>query len=138
MAITFKPGRQEPVAATVGFALADLTSGTAVPAVKLPEKARVLRVTLRIDTAFNSGTSDAMAIQSSEGTPKVYVNIAAGSGAVAAGVYASGTDADVGFLNTVPVTIDVKWTGVGTAATTGAGTLIVEYVVDGKAEFTQG
>lgn len=144
MAITKRSARQSPISARVDFALADLTSGTAVPAVDLPANARILRTFLRITTAFNSGTTDAMVIQSSEGTPKAYITISAGSGALAASkvwstdpAIAGTASSNVGFINTAASTLDVKWTGAGTAATTGAGTLLVEYIVDNREAFSQ-
>lgn len=138
MAITKVSGRQEVVAAIVDYALADLTSGTAVAAVELPANARVVAVTNKIGTAFNSGTSDALVIQSNEDTPKAYITIGAGAGALSAGLTSVSATTNLGFKNTVKSTIDVKWTGVGTAATTGTGTLIVEYVVDKRQTFSQG
>jgi len=141
MAITKLVARQSPIVAIVSFALADLTSGTAVPSVDLPANARIIDMLLRITTAFNSGTTDALVVQSNETTPKAYITIAAALNAVAAGTYriASGAATNAGFVNpTVPSTVDVKWTGAGTAATTGAGTLIVEYVVDSREQFDQG
>ena len=138
MAIKLKPSRQDPIIATVPFVLADLTSGTAVPAVQLPANARIKSVILRIDTAVNSGTTDALVVQSNEGTPKSYVSISAAANAVTTGIYTAVSSANLAFLNLVQSTLDIKWTGTGTAATTGAGVLIVEYVVEGRAEFTQG
>lgn len=140
MAITLKPGRQMAEVALVDFKLADLTSGTAAHAVQLPPNARVVEAYLRIDTAFNSGTSDALVVQSDEGTPKAYISITAGSGAVAVGTYvnATGASANQLFKNPAQSYIDIKWTGVGTAATTGAGTLVIKYVVDGREQWTQG
>lgn len=138
MAITLNPGRQDRVTATVSFALADLTSGTAVPAVQLPANARVIGGLLKIGTAFNSGTSDGVVIQSNEGTPKAYATINAASGALSAGLSTAFAVTNLGFKNPVASTIDVKWTGAGTAATTGDAVLIVEYIVDNRTEFTQG
>jgi len=138
MAITKKPGRQEKIVATVDYSFADLTSGTAVAAVNLPANARILSVTNKIGTAFNSATSDALIIQSNESTPKAYITIGAASGALSAGLTSVAATTNLGFKNTVPSTLDVKWTGVGTAPTTGDGTLIVEYIVDGRAAFTHG
>lgn len=145
MAITKKSGRQGVIQAIANFVLADLTSGVAVPAIDLPANARILNVLLRFDVAFNSGTTDAIVIQSNEGTPKAYITIAAGAGALAANkvwssdpALAGTASSNVLFLNTVPSTIDVKWTGAGTAATTGTGILVVEYVVNNRSEFSQG
>lgn len=143
MAISFLSGRQEVISARASFALADLTSGTAVPAIKLPVNARLLSVVLRIETAFNSGTTDALVIQSSEGTPKAYITIAAALNSLPASkvwgtdyATAGTASSNVGFKFTAPVSLDVKWTGAGTAATTGAGVLIVTYVIDGREEFS--
>lgn len=138
MAITKNTGRQEAVVATVDYKLADLVNGTAVSAILLPANARITQVINRIGTAFNSGTTDALVIQSNEGTPKAYITIAAALNSLTAGLTSVAASTNLGFKNTVASTIDVKWTGAGTAATTGTGTLIVEYVVDGRAAFAQG
>lgn len=137
MAITKQAGRQEALTGMANFSYSDLVSGTPAAAVDLPANARVLSIDLRIDTAFNSGTSDALVIQNSEGTPKAFITIAAGSGAVAVGGYVAAAT-NLGYKNTVPSTINVKWTAVGTAATAGAGTVIVTYVIENKAEVSQG
>lgn len=136
MAITKKPGRQEKIVASVDYALADLVSGTAVPAIDLPANARVLSVTNKIGTAFNSGTTDALVIQSNESTPKAYVTVSAALNSLTAGLTSVAASTNLGFKNTSASTLDVKWTGAGTAATTGTGTLIVEYMVDGRAAFS--
>lgn len=138
MAITKKPGRQEKVVAIVPYVLANLTSGSAVAAVDLPANARVLEVINKIGTAFNSGTTDALVIQNNEATPKAFITVSAGLGALSAGLTSRAANTNLGYINPVASTIDVKWTGAGTAATTGDGTLIVEYVVDGRSAFSQG
>lgn len=147
MAITLNTGRQETVSARVSFSYTNLTSGVAVNAIQLPANARIIGAFIRIETAFNSGTSDALVIQSNEGTPKAYITIPAVLNTLSAGTVASADGilsnvvtvaSNIGFLNTQPSFIDVKWTGTGTAATTGAATLEVEYVVENRAAFTQG
>lgn len=137
MAITKKPGRQEKVVAIVDYALADLVNGTAVPAVNLPANARVLEVINKVNVAFNSGTTDALVIQNNEATPKAFITVAAALNSLTAGLTSRAANTNLGYKNAVVSTIDVKWTGAGTAATTGSGTLIVEYVVDGRAAFSQ-
>lgn len=137
MAITKKPGRQEKVVAIVDYALADLVSGTAVAAVNLPANARVLEVINKVGTAFNSGTTDALVIQNNEGTPKAFITVSAALNSLTAGLTSRAANTNLGYKNSVASTIDVKWTGAGTAATTGTGTLIVEYVVDGRTGFAQ-
>ena len=138
MPITKNSGRQEVIVGMATFKLADLTSGAAVAAVDLPAKARILDVYLKISTAFNSGTTDAMVIRSNEGTPKAYITIAAALNSLTAGLTSRAANTNLGFVNNAPSTIDVLWTGAGTAATTGEGTVIVEYVVDNRAAFSQG
>lgn len=138
MAITKNTARQELVVASVDYVLADLTSATAMPAINLPANARVLAVTNKIGTAFNSGTTDALVIQSSEGTPKAFITVSAALNSLTAGLTSVAASTNLGFKFTTPVTIDVKWTGAGTAATTGTGTLMVQYMVDGRAAFSQG
>ena len=138
MAITKLAGRQEVVCARAAYALADLTSGTAVAAIDLPANARILEVVNKIGTAFNSGTTDALVIQSNESTPKAYVTVNAGSGALSAGLSSQAAVTNLGFKNTVASTLDIKWTGAGTAATTGDGVVLCTYVVDGRAAFSEG
>ena len=146
MAITKLPARQEVVSAKAKFLFSDLTSGVAVPAIALPPNARVLDVILRIETAFNSGTTDALTVQNNEGTPKTFIvvpavlnTLAVSTVASASGVLSNVVTAasSLGYLNPVASTIDVKWTGAGTAATTGAGTVEVTYVVENRAAFSQ-
>jgi len=144
MAITKSSGRQELIEAKADFAFGDLTSGTAVAAIDLPRYARILKVYLRIETAFNSATTDALIVQSNESTPKAYITIGAAQNSLpiskvwSTDPTLSGTaSSNVGFVNPNPSTLDIKWTGVG-AITTGAATLLVEYVVANRAEFTQG
>lgn len=147
MAITLKPSRQEVISAKVSFVVGDLTNGTAVPAIQLPANARILNATLRIDTAFASVTTDAMTIQNNEGTPKTLIvipavinTLAINTVASAAGVLSNVVSAAsaVGYLNPVQSTVDVKWAATGTASTVGAGTLMVDYVVENRAAFSQG
>jgi hypothetical protein len=145
MAITKISARQEVISARAEFGYGDLTSGTAVAAIDLPPNARIERVLLRVTEAFNSGTSDALTVQSNEGTPKTYLVITAASASLplskvwsAAAAVAGTTSSNFGFVNPVASTVDILWASVGTACSTGKATLIVEYVVDGRAEFSQG
>lgn len=137
MSITKNSGRQEVIVGMASYSLADLTSGSAVAAVDLPANARILDVYNKIGTAFNSGTTDALVIQSNEGTPKAYITVSAALNSLTAGLTSRAANTNLGFVNPVASTIDVKWTGAGTAATTGTGTLIVQYVVDGRSAFSQ-
>jgi hypothetical protein len=145
MAITKISGRQEVISARADFGFADLVSGSAVAAINLPPSARIERVLLRVTEAFNSGTSDALTVQSNESTPKTYLVIAAASASLplskvwsAAAAVAGTTSSNFGFVNPVASTVDILWATVGTAPTTGKATLIVEYVADNRVEFSQG
>lgn len=140
MSIVNYAGFQKVYVEKVTFSYTDLTSATAVPLLNLPANAFVLDILLRIDTAWNSQTSDALIIQNNEGTPKEFINISAGSGALSAGLVskaATGASTNLGYVNTTSSTIDAKWTKVGNAPTTGAATLIVTYLVDDRDNFYQ-
>ena len=145
MAITKISGRQEVISARADFGFADLTTGVAVPAIDLPDGARIHRVLLKVTEAFNSVTSDALTVQSNESTPKTYIVITAASGSLAAGkawsadpVIAGTASSNILFTNPVASTIDIKWATVGGVPTTGKATLIVEYTRTGRADFSQG
>lgn len=123
-------GRQYPLVAYQEFTLAELASGTAIPLVKLPAGSIVLGGMLVFTTAFNAGTSDAATVGDG-GSAARYATIAAGSGALSANLYKAITP--TGYQYTVADTIDLVWTAVGTAATTGAGFLLIQYITEGRA-----
>lgn len=131
MAITLKPARQQVIHASVDFTYADIVSGTAAPAIQLPPNAVVISGRLTVTTAFNSGTSDKIAIgDAASGTRYASAAEAHSTGLVAI--------TPTGYSNTVQDNITVTWTAVGTAATAGAARLSVEYVVRGREQFSQG
>lgn len=125
MAITKSGGRQWPLVARVDFTFADLVSGAAAPAVELPGGATVLSGEVYIETAFNSATSDSLTVGDTAGAA-TYLG--------ATSIAATGRTAlvPVGSAYTAPDDLSVTWTGVGAAPTTGAGTLTVTYVIDGR------
>lgn len=130
MAITLNPGRQETISAVVPFTFADFTSGVATAAVNLPEGAIVTGGSLVVRTAFNSATSDTIAV-SLDAEP-----LLAASDVKAAAVTLLFTKGSLAQL-AAPNTVDLTWTGVSTAPTTGAGYLVVHYVEEGRAAFSQ-
>lgn len=138
MAITKNSGRQEVIVGMATFKVTDMVSGVVQPAIDLPQNARILDVYLKVKTAFNSGTTDALTVASNESIPKTYITVAAALNALAAGVGARAANTNLGFLNVAPSVLNVTWTGAGTAATTGEATVIVEYVVENRAAFSQG
>ena len=130
MAITKDSGRQKVQCGYVEFALADLTSGTRMPAIDVPAGAIVLGGFVGITTAFNSGTTDALIVGDSVDADE-YATVSAGSGALSAALYKALTP--TGYQYTTNDAIELTWTGAGTAATTGAGYMIVYYIVEGRA-----
>lgn len=135
MAITTNSDRQYPLGAFVDFAFGDLTSATLSVAFELPADAVVIGGHVEITTAFNSGTSDALTIGDGTAADR-FIDITAGSGALSAGLTTAFT-AD-GFKYTAPDNIDLLWTAVGTAATTGAGRVYIQYVIIDRAQENQG
>lgn len=131
MTISQNVNRQQSRWATVDISYADIASGVAASAIKLPVGAVVVGGNLIRKTAFNSGTSDVMTV---------------GDSASANRYMASTTIATTGRLALVPTgyealsttrEIQVTWTAVGTAATAGALRLEVEYIVPGRGDAVQ-
>lgn len=112
-------GRQDVLVACIPFSYDELTDATAVPAATVPPGAIVVGGQLVIGTAFNSATSDTIAVGDGTITYLAATSVAA-TGATAltgiSGVYASSD------------TIDLTWDGTGAAPTAGTGYLVVEYV----------
>lgn len=133
MAITKDSGRQNVKCGYVEFDLADLTSGTRTPAIDVPAGAIVLGGFVGITEAFNSGTTDALIVGDSVDADE-YATVSAASGALSLGLYKALTP--TGYQYTANDAIELTWTGAGTAATTGAGYMLVYYIVDGKADAT--
>lgn len=131
--MTKNTGRQYALVAYSTVTFADLVSGTAVAAVDIPAGAEILRGTYNVSTVFNSGTSDAVVVQDNAGSPVTFVTDA---DATALETIAF-TIAAGGYRTTTPMTVDVVWTGVGTAPTTGTIKLAIEYVLDGRANEVQ-
>ena len=119
-------GRQFPLVAHQDFDLSELTSGSAIAAVKVPAGARVIGGGVMIDTAFDSATSDVMDVGDGDDDDRY--------SATPIDVSAAGyTALDItGYKYTTTDFIDLIWTGAGTAATEGAGRLIVEYIIDNR------
>jgi len=118
--------RQNVKVAIQDVTMAELTSGAAIGAVKVPYGARVVGGGVIVETAFDSGTSDVLDVGDGgdadrySATP---INIAA----------AGYTALDItGYKYTVTDFIDLTWTGAGTAATTGVLQLVVFYTIDGN------
>lgn len=137
MALTKKSARQSPIVATCDFTYADLTSGAYAPMVDLPAGAIVTGGYVAITTIFNSATTDKFSIGDKVGSANA---TAATYAAQSADITAAGIVAitPTGGKYTGAATVGVVWTGDGTAPSAGVGRLVVQYILDGRAEFSQG
>lgn len=116
---------QYPLVAVIDFTFADLASGVAKKAMSIPLGAIVTGGAVKVTTAWNSGTSAVLDVGGD-----VADDLATDLDLKTAGVKALETPyAKVSTAGNISVTL----TAVGTAATAGAATLIVEYVVPGRA-----
>jgi len=128
--ITKNDARQEKQVALVPWTYADFESGVLQPAVDLPHGAIVTGGAFIVDTALNSTTSDTFTV----GDSGVEDRYASGINGQAAGLTAL---TPTGFKYTDIKELGIKLTSVGTP-TAGAGRLLVEYVIDGRATHTHG
>lgn len=136
MAITKNANRQCVEVATADFVLADLTSGAYAAAVDLPLGAIVVGGGVFVTTLFNSGTDDKFSIGDKVGSATATADTYA---AISADITATGRAAAIvptGVKTTDQTSVGIVWTATGTAASAGAGRLVVEYIIDGKAEST--
>lgn len=138
MALTKVSGRQEVIAAVLPFAFADLAglSGVYNAAIDVPNKATVLSARIAMDVAFNSATSDTFSIGRKVGAAAALPVAYSAAAAIAAGAQQNGVMTGEKF--TSPGSVGLTWTGVGAVPTAGSGRMIVEYVVEGRAGFSQG
>lgn len=133
MAITFDNGRQSRVSAHKAFKFTDLTTGVYTPVIKLPINAIVTDARLVITTLFDSVTTDKFSIGSQlSGASAVDTTYAAQSADVTA-VPTQILGIMTGAINSINGTIGVRWDGAGGGTANGAGTLYVEYAIDGRA-----
>jgi hypothetical protein len=131
-AVILDSGRQSPLVADFQYTFDQLISGTYIPLVKLPQGAIVTKVFLGTTTAFNSATSDSFSIGDQDtGGAANATRYAASTAAAAAGLNVQGIC--TGKKYAVGGTVGIVWTGVGAVPTTGAGSLQVEYIMDGRA-----
>lgn len=127
MAITKNVGRQEVIAARVTFAYGDVPTGSTYEAIDLPEGAVVIGG--YVTYAGFAGGADMTLTISGGGASTAAIDTDAADGLTALTVNGSVVGAGG---DTVDIAIG------GTAATAGAGTLVVEYIVAGRAAFSQG
>jgi hypothetical protein len=124
MPITKNAGRQDVICAQVEINHGDLVSGTAAEAIDIPANAVILGGSLGVETAFNSGTSDAMVVTGPQSEA-----LLGSSDVQAAGPFAL---AAASKKTTVAGTVKVTLTSVGTARTAGKVRLSVLYAIVGR------
>ena len=130
-------GRQEVIVATADFTFADIVSGVYQSAVDVPAGAIVVGGHLAITTLFNSATTDQFSIGDKVGSAAAVNTTYA---ALSADITAVGAVplVPMGKKYAEPSTVGIVWTGAGAAPTAGVARLTVQYIVDGRAAFTQG
>lgn len=133
MAIVKNVGRQTALYAVQVITQADLanTAG-AYDAIDLPVGARYLSGSLNVDTAWDDGTASTLSVGISGGSADAYL--------AATSVQATGSTALTGgdsLAMATGQTINVTAAFTAGDATVGEATLIVAYVIDGRANEVQ-
>ena len=119
--------RQTVLVAKRDFSYDDFTSGVAKSVIYLKPGTRVLRGFIDVTTAFNSGSSDAIEVGDTE-TPDVDRYLASTDVSVTGLTqFSTLTPVANGVIDTAEA-ITIELTSSGTAATAGAGVIVVEYV----------
>jgi hypothetical protein len=110
--------------ASVNFATPNIGSTNGVQIGTLPAGARLKSCACIVDTAFNAATTNVLTVGTSGGSSADIM----GSGDITEGtpgVYSAGTGATLTFSVDTP--IYAKYTQTGTAATTGAAVIILDF-----------
>ncbi len=126
MTISVPDTRQYTLVAYVNFAFGDLVSAVASKLFELPLGAVLTGGLYAVDTAFDSGTSDAITIGDTD-VDEYHTDADAQATVISA---LTVTGIEVAAANTA---VNIILTSVGTAATAGAGRVIAEYVVPTRA-----
>jgi hypothetical protein len=128
--LTPSTARQYPLFAEVAFNYTQLAdTAVAVPAIKLPYGAQVVGGSVIVDTAFDTGTSAVLDVGDST-TANRYANDVNLKSAARTALTITGYVSDGAEIQITPVLV-------GTAATAGAGRVVVEYVISGRAHEVQ-
>lgn len=123
--------RQRPTALYIEVDYTDLPTGVFVPLPELPNGAVITGGSLRVLTAGNGGTSETMSLGTS-GTPTALINAADAKTAARTAIT----------IPRAPLTANTTYgltrTEGGTAATAGKYGVDIEYLIAGKADYSQG
>jgi len=124
-------GRQCAIVARADFDFSDFDGTTFIPAIELPANAIILRGSLNVDVAFDATRT--MAI----GTATTADALLAATSVAAQGITAINTAAKL-LYGATPGERRVYGITPSGALTVGKGSLVIEYIREGRAEFTQG
>lgn len=138
MTIKKLSGRQSPIVGIATFAFGDVVDDTYMPAVDLPAGAIVTGGFLALDELFNSATDDKFSIGQQVAADSAVKTTYAALSADITALPAIVPIVPTGVVLDRPATVGVVWNGSGSAPSAGKGRLVVEYVVDGRALFSQG
>lgn len=129
--MTISASRQAPLVAIQDIAYDDFESAVAAAVSEIPGNGVVIGGFIVVDTAWNSVTSDTFILGDDDDDNR-YLN--------AVDMQSTGvTELTItGYKHTTAEDLLATWTGVGTAPTAGAGRLVIEYVVEGRSQSTQG
>ncbi len=132
MAIEKNYSRQGVIAAEVVIALADFADAAEQPAIQLPAGAVIVSGSAFVTTAFNAGTTATLIVGDAADADR-YTGAALDVSAVGAkGLVPNG------YAMPAEGDLLVTYASTGTAATAGELRLVIQYIVLGRTEFTQG
>lgn len=128
MALTKDGGRQWPLVAKLSFSQPDFgASGVAEDAIDLPAGASVISCSITTTVVFD-GTADTFDVTGAG------ITLAAADAQALGTVEASAIDSTA---LTAQTAVQLEWTSGGGTPTEGSAFLLVEYVMDGKADNVQ-
>ena len=131
MTIALNNGRQNPLVVNQDIVLADLTTAVAAAIAKMPVNSMVTGGFFVVTEVWNSTTSDALDFghtdDDDEYTPTAVDLQALGVTALAL----------TGYHNTGGLDLIGTWTSGGGTPTTGAGALVLEYIITNRATEVQ-
>lgn len=124
-------GRQCTIVARADFDFNDLPSTAFVPALELPANAIILRGSLCVDAVFDTDATIAVGIATDADA------LLAATDVDALGITAISTAANL-LYGATPGAKKVYGLTASAAMSKGKGSLVLEYIREGRSEFTQG
>lgn len=124
-------GRQGVISAYLDIGFANFVSAADTPAIQVPAGAVIVGGDVVVDTVWNSVTSDVISIGDAT-TFNRYLS------ALSLQALARTVIVPTGFIHTAPTVLSFRWVGVGTAPTTGAARVRIDYIRRGRVQFAEG